>query len=193
MQQGRKGQGRLRGIVITCVVIIAAVAVAAAITLSRRPATGPLPVNLPTTPGSYLGVYASGSPASFSGVTSFKSNTDTHPDVLMYYSGWFEPFQTSFAQKAAKEGAVPLVQLDPMGPHMRGISMAAIAAGKYDPYLSLYAEAVKAYKHPVILSFAHEMNGNWYPWGTRAHVSEDVRGRLAARRDDSSGRWGPRT
>ena len=116
MQQGRKGQGRLRGIVIICVVIIAAVAVAAAITLSRRPATGPLPVNLPTTPGSYLGVYASGSPASFSGVTSFKSNTDTHPDVLMYYSGWFEPFQTSFAQKAAKEGAVPLVVAGPDGP-----------------------------------------------------------------------------
>ena len=43
--------------------------------------------------------------------------------------------------------------------------MAAIAAGKYDGYLSSYAEAVKAYRHPVILSFGHEMNGSWYPWG----------------------------
>ena len=107
MQQGRKSPGRLRGVVITCVVIIAAVAVAAAITLSKRPDSGPLPVNLPATPGSYLGVYATGSPASYSGVTSFKNATGTHPDVLMYYSGWFEPFQVSFAQKAAKRGRGP--------------------------------------------------------------------------------------
>jgi mannan endo-1,4-beta-mannosidase len=166
MQQGRKGSGRLRGVVITCVVIIAAVVVAAAITLSKRPDTGPLPVKLPTTPGTYLGVYAKGSPASYAGVTSFKDATGTHPDVLMYYSGWYEPFQTSFARKAASEGAVPLVQLDPVVPHKPAISLAAIAAGQYDPYLSLYAEAVRAYKHPVIMSFAHEMNGSWYPWGS---------------------------
>jgi hypothetical protein len=172
MQQGRKGSGRLRGVVITCVVIVAAVAVAAAITLSKRPDSGPLPVNLPATPGTYLGIYAKGSPASYSGVTSFKNATGTHPDVLMYYSGWFEPFQVSFAQKAASEGAVPLVQLDPMGSEQEGpISLAAIATGKYDPYLSSYAVAVKAYKHPVIMSFAHEMNGPWYPWGTRGAAS----------------------
>ena len=40
-----------------------------------------------------------------------------------------------------------------------------IASGKYDGYLSAYAEAVRAYRHPVILSFGHEMNGNWYSWG----------------------------
>ena len=31
----------------------------------------------------------------------------------MYYSGWWEPFRTSFATTAAKHGAVPLVQIDP--------------------------------------------------------------------------------
>jgi beta-mannanase len=45
------------------------------------------------------------------------------------------------------------------------ISISAIAAGKYDGYLSAYAEAVRAYRHPVILSFGHEMNGTWYKWG----------------------------
>ena len=37
--------------------------------------------------------------------------------------------------------------------------MAKIAAGKYDGYLSSYAESVHAYRHPVIVSFGHEMNG----------------------------------
>ena len=63
---------------------------------------------------------------------------------------------------AAKNGAVPLVQMDP-----DGISVAEIASGRYDGYLSAYAEAVRAYRHPVILSFGHEMNGNWYAWGYR--------------------------
>ena len=47
------------------------------------------------------------------------------------------------------------------------ISVSRIASGRYDGYLSAYAEAVRAYKHPVVLSFGHEMNGTWYSWGYR--------------------------
>jgi beta-mannanase len=45
------------------------------------------------------------------------------------------------------------------------VSVADIASGRYDGYLSAYAEAVRAYHYPVIVSFGHEMNGDWYPWG----------------------------
>jgi hypothetical protein len=78
----------------------------------------------------------------------------------MYYSGWFVPFPTAFATTVASNGAVPLVQMNPTK-----ISVAGIAAGRYDGYLSAYAEAVRAYHHPVIMSFGHEMNGSWYSWG----------------------------
>jgi mannan endo-1,4-beta-mannosidase len=60
------------------------------------------------------------------------------------------------------------VQMDPTG-----ISIAAIASGRYDGYLTAYADAVSAYHHPVILSFGHEMNGGWYSWGYR-HTSPAV-------------------
>jgi mannan endo-1,4-beta-mannosidase len=60
----------------------------------------------------------------------------------------------------ASEGAVPLVQMDP-----ENISVAAIASGHYDGYLTSYAEAVRHYHYPVIVSFGHEMNGDWYSWG----------------------------
>ena len=83
----------------------------------------------------------------------------------MYYSGWYVPFPTGFAKTVANHGAVPLVQMDP-----DGINIAHIASGRYDGYLSYYAEAVRAYSHPVILSFGHEMNGNWSDWGYR-HTS----------------------
>ena len=88
--------------------------------------------------------------------------------MVVYYSGWLEPFQVGFATTVANDGAVPLVQMNPTR-----TSVAAIAAGQYDSYLSTYAEAVRAYHHPVILSFGHEMNGYWYSWGY-THTSPAV-------------------
>ena len=126
-------------------------------------AAGPLPA----TPGSYIGLYPEGVPGSYAGVTAFTTATGIRPDVVPYYSGWFEPFQAEFAATAAN-GAVPLVQINP-----DGVSVAAIAAGRYDAYLSDYAEAVRAYHRPVILGFGHEMNGNWYSWGNQ-HTSPAV-------------------
>lgn len=117
---------------------------------------------LPTESQSYLGVYVPPVPASYAGVTSFMRSTGVTPDVVMYYSGWQEPFQASFAKTVAKHGAVPLVQIEPTG-----VSLAAIASGRYDGYLTSYADAVVSYGSPVILSFAHEMNGSWYSWGYR--------------------------
>jgi len=78
----------------------------------------------------------------------------------MYYSGWYVPFPTKFATTVANNGAVPLVQMDP-----DHVSMSDIVSGRYDGYLSAYAAAVHTYHHPVVMSFGHEMNGNWYTWG----------------------------
>ena len=120
------------------------------------------PTGLPATPGSYLGVYAEEAPLSYAGITAFTRATGVRPRLVVYYSGWWEPFQTSFATTAAKHGAVPLVQIDPTN-----IRLATIASGKYDAYLTSYAEAVRRYREPVILGFGHEMNGVWFSWGYR--------------------------
>jgi mannan endo-1,4-beta-mannosidase len=72
--------------------------------------------------------------------------------------------RTGFATSVAEHGAIPLVQMNPTN-----ASVAAIASGQYDAYLSSYAKAVRAYGKPVILSFGHEMNGTWYSWATRTH------------------------
>jgi beta-mannanase len=47
------------------------------------------------------------------------------------------------------------------------VRLAAIAAGRYDAYLARYAAAARLARAPVVFSFAHEMNGPWYPWGYR--------------------------
>ena len=161
--QGGTRSGGHRRTVTTIVAIMAAAAIAAGVVLYNRASDhpdGPLPVNLPQATASYLGVFTEGLPASYAGVRAFTNATGAKPDVVMYYNGWYVPFPVSFATTAANEGAAPLIQLDPTG-----VSVAAIAAGKYDGYLSAYAEAVRSYRHPVILSFGHEMNGYWYRWG----------------------------
>jgi mannan endo-1,4-beta-mannosidase len=155
--------GRSRRTVTTVVAIVAAAAIAAGVVLYNRASDHhdeALPIYLPRATASYLGVFTKGVPDSYAPVTAFASATGARPDVVMYYSGWYMPFPTSFANTVANNGAVPLVQIDPTG-----ISLAAIAAGKYDGYLSQYAVTVHAYRHPVILSFGHEMNGPWSTWG----------------------------
>jgi len=159
--------GKRRRIVTIGTAIIAVAAIALGITLYNRSSepTGPLPVHLPPATASYLGVYTKGLPDSYEPITAFTRATGANPDLVMYYSGWYVPFPSGFASTVANHGAVPLVQMDP-----DSINIARIASGRYDGYLSAYAEAVRAYHHPVILSFGHEMNGNWSSWGYR-HTS----------------------
>jgi hypothetical protein len=121
-----------------------------------------LPAGLvPPGPGVPVGVYEQGFPRSPGLLGSFRSATGIRPRLGVYYSGWGERFWTSFADAARAGGAVPVVQLQP-----DGIALATITAGHWDSYLSAYADAVRAYGHPVILSFGHEMNGDWYSWGS---------------------------
>jgi mannan endo-1,4-beta-mannosidase len=127
---------------------------------SRAPAAPPHPP-----PVRYLGVYESQVLRSYAGVDQFGQAIGRQPDIVSYYSAWHEPFQASFAATAAKHGAVPLVQINPYH-----ISLAAIASGRYDSYLSAFATAIRSYGWRVILSFGHEMNGYWYSWGHR-HTS----------------------
>jgi mannan endo-1,4-beta-mannosidase len=155
----RRGPGRfIVGALV--VVVVAAIGVGVYLRSNSADASGPLPVQLPAAAGAYLGVYTHGVPDSYSGVAAFNSTIKAKPDVVMYYSGWWVPFPTKFATTVANNGAVPLVQMDP-----QNISLSRIASSRYDGYLSAYAEAVRAYHHPVIISFGHEMNGGWYSWG----------------------------
>jgi hypothetical protein len=126
------------------------------------------PTALPHTPETYLGVYAAGVPDSYAGVTAFSAATGVSPGVVVYYSGWLEPFKAKFAIDIVSHHAVPLVQMDPTD-----VSLSAIASGQYDSYLRSYASAVKTFGTRVILSFGHEMNGDWYNWGYR-HTSPTV-------------------
>jgi hypothetical protein len=133
------------------------------------PSTPPTP-SAPTQPppshhvagGLLIGVYEPYAPGSYWQIPKFAEDTGYWPQIVSYYSAWQSPFAASFAAKAWANRARTLVQITP-----RNVSLADIAAGRWDSYLKSYAASVRAFGHPVIISFGQEMNGSWYPWGWR--------------------------
>jgi mannan endo-1,4-beta-mannosidase len=139
---------------VTCAVVLGA-AVVLAVTWPRTHAQ----LAQPKDPVRYLGVYEPDAPGSYAGIDEFAHAIGTQPNLVSYYSAWGDTFQAGFAASAATHGAMTVVQIDP-----ENIPLASIVAGQYDTYLRSYAGAVKAFGAQVILSFGHEMNGNWYTW-----------------------------
>ena len=142
--------------VVVCVaIVICAVVGAAVVKLSRHPgaSVSPDPAQRPQ-PIRYLGVYEPGAPRSYAGIEKFAHAVGKQPNLVSYYSGWGENFKQAFAKTAASHDSTTIVQMDPTH-----ISIASIADGMYDSYLTNFAKDVAAFKYPVVISFGHEMNG----------------------------------
>jgi cellulose synthase (UDP-forming) len=108
-----------------------------------------------------IGMYDSGIPDSWTPVAQWNKAVGTPAGMILYYNGWGQGFQAGFAATARAHGAELLVDLDPTGTQ----NLAQIAQGAGDAWLRSYAQQVAQYRYPVVIAFAHEMNGNWYPWG----------------------------
>jgi mannan endo-1,4-beta-mannosidase len=146
-------------IVISVAAVVAAVASFLAVTAESSPGR---PAGLSTEADSYVGVYVTGIPHSYGPIREFVAKTGVRPNLLLYYSAWWEPFRSQFAAAAARHHAVPLVQINPE--HVR---LADIAAGRYDKYVTDFALSIRGYHDPVIVGFGHEMNAQWSKWGYR--------------------------
>jgi mannan endo-1,4-beta-mannosidase len=141
---------------------IAALSVALAAGQVHYSMSSPPPVHatLKAHLASYLGVFEPGSPPSYDPIADFAAAAGRKPDMAGYFSGWVERFDSAFAETLHSNGVIPYVQIDPTD-----ASIAAIADGDYDDYLTTYADSVRAFGKPVIIGFGHEMNAPWYSWG----------------------------
>ncbi|KHL03959.1 glycoside hydrolase family 26 protein [Sinomonas humi] len=98
------------------------------------------------------------------------------PSIVHAYCDWTTTaVPTEGLAYVASRGATPLLTWEPWNASTGGTSQPAYAlnaiyGGAYDSYIAAWANGLKAYGGPVLLRFAHEMNGNWYPW------SEQVKG-----------------
>jgi mannan endo-1,4-beta-mannosidase len=114
-------------------------------------------------PRKYLGAALDGAPESLAPVRDFAGKIGKQPNLLEYYVAWGTRFDPQRVSNAREADALPLMVWEPFQP-----SIAEIADGATDAYTRKFASAVRTLNLPMAISFGHEMNGNWYPWGTTA-------------------------
>ncbi len=84
-------------------------------------------------------------------------------------------------------GAVPLISWEPWdwdgGTEQPAYALRRILAGDHDALIDRWAIEIAAYRRPVMLRFAPEMNGDWRPWsiGRQRQPGRRVRRHLALR------------
>jgi hypothetical protein len=111
----------------------------------------------------FVGVAVNGDISST--VSSFTHTTGIHPSVVELYTLFGAGFPRLQAHRVVESGSAPFIQWNP-----RHATTGQIASGQYDAYVRRFADAAKRFGHQIVLSFAHEMNGTWYPWG-RPHAT----------------------
>jgi hypothetical protein len=151
-----------RGLVALAALVVAVALIVVVVKVSGSRTQAPSSPTVQTQQVRYLGVYEPSAPSTYTGVEQFAQAVGRQPNLVSYYSGWNEVFQLAFARTAASHGATTIVQIDPTN-----VSLAKIAAGKYDSYLNSFANQVATFGHQVVISFGHEMNGFWETWGYR--------------------------
>jgi hypothetical protein len=115
-----------------------------------------------------------------SNLEAFHAQTGVYPAAVgAYFDFTTRPENLAiFLAAAQAQGCVPSVTLDPkvwIDPHNRKpvspnlgdqkTFIGLIQAGRFDSQLDAWARVLRDFDHPVLLRFAHEMNGNWYPYG----------------------------
>ncbi|MEU2736939.1 glycosyl hydrolase [Streptomyces sp. NPDC007095] len=109
----------------------------------------------------YLGATLDRAPAALDAVDTWTGQAGKAPNLLSYHLTWGNDFQTDATQAVWQRRMLPYIVWEPFRPTLREIS-----EGRDDDYIQRTALAVRDLNVPVALSFAHEMNGAWYPWGT---------------------------
>ncbi len=131
----------------------------------------------PPVPSLYFGVYAAGSKSDLASVASFEAAAGKKASIIMDYQGWgaddgSSEFNAERMTSIREHGSIPMITWEPWrfteGPVQPAFSLEKIANGTFDEYITRYAQGVKAWGHPLLLRFAHEMNGSWYPWSELA-------------------------
>lgn len=113
-----------------------------------------------------FGAYVSGVPDYPSLLDDFTAEVRRTPAIVLWYRYWGEQlFNTHDLSAVDSRGAVPMVTWEPWNPDHTDVSLKGIAAGADDATINAAAQAAAAWRKPIFVRFAQEMNGDWFPWG----------------------------
>lgn len=98
------------------------------------------------------------------------------PSIVLSYKDFAQAAPISALKSVDARGAISLLTWEPWkwggGVNQPAYASAHIIAGDFDPYLKQWGAALAAWGKPVMLRYAHEMNGDWYPWADGVNGNE---------------------
>ena len=126
----------------------------------------------------YYGVHTREAPFWMADFDEFATDAGKTPNLDMFFMSLGEPFPAAQVDALWARGILPVITFEPIV-HCssdpapipdydctRGQpKLADISSGMFDAYFAEWSAAAAANGKPVVLRFAHEMNGNWYSWG----------------------------
>jgi hypothetical protein len=120
--------------------------------------------------GAWIGPQFTGSepPWNWQAVKAFEARNARGKHVNLVHWGVGTPWGHEFRywlgplNRARSAGAVSLIDMDTASVPLRNV-----ADGAYDSALRTWASQARSWGHPLLLRFDWEMNGSWFPWGTR--------------------------
>jgi mannan endo-1,4-beta-mannosidase len=119
----------------------------------------------------YLGVAMLDVPQNVAHLQAFTAAVGTAPNVITIYESFDDQFAAAQVRAIYQRGALAIIRWEPTTKRL-----ADIAAGAHDKYILDFAAAVRRLNLPIALTVAHEMNGDWYPWGTRNNTPAEFVG-----------------
>jgi len=109
-------------------------------------------------------------------IERFEKLVGKHQAIIASSSYWGEQtFPEENLRLIARHGSVPLVFWSPWDkPYVEGrgpdkYSLTSIIAGEHDAYIDMWAEKARDFGAPMVVSFANEMNGEWFPWSGKLY------------------------
>ncbi|NQT22509.1 MAG: hypothetical protein HQ579_03620 [Candidatus Omnitrophica bacterium] len=98
-------------------------------------------------------------------ITDFKRNYGKNPFFVMIFIDWSNFVDKQILEDVYSSKCVLIITWEPWRADSKeGIDFERIIDGSYDDYIASFARSLKTISGPIFLRFAHEMNGDWYPW-----------------------------
>ncbi|WP_460532332.1 glycoside hydrolase family 26 protein [Flindersiella endophytica] len=116
-----------------------------------------------------------GLPGDLTELNNLAAKVGKKPRIASWYTAWTlnSDFPASQANQVALNGSLPEVVWEPWDPaegtFQPAYTLDRITSGAFDPYIRKWAQQIRTYARTVLIRFAHEMNGNWYPWSEQVN------------------------
>lgn len=110
----------------------------------------------------FWGIFEEGIQSNLPKVDDYGEAFDKKASIVMWYLGWDAnnrpAFPVSTCNNVWNAGYVPHIVWEPW------MGLDGVISGTYDTEIENFGKAIASFGKPVMIRFAHEFNGDWYPW-----------------------------